>query len=100
MGQNSVVKGKIVLVLFPFDDSRADKVRPAVCLTNPVGKYHHIVVAFITSRIPDDILQTDIVLNNFGSDFSATGLRVQSTVRIHRLMTVPTNVIRRELGIL
>ena len=55
-----MVKGKIVLVLFPFDDSRTDKVRSAVCLTNPVGKYHHIVVAFITSRIPGDILQTDL----------------------------------------
>lgn len=100
MGQNSMVKGKIVLVLFPFDDARTDKVRPAVCLTNSVGKYHHIVVAFITSRIPGDILQTDIVLNDFESGFPATGLRVQSTIRLHRLMTIPTNVIRRELGIL
>jgi mRNA interferase MazF len=30
--------------------------------------------------------------------FSATGLRVSSTLRVHRLMTITTSVIRRELG--
>lgn len=32
-----MMKGKVVLVPFPFDDLSANKVRPAVCLTNPVG---------------------------------------------------------------
>ncbi|MGR3218399.1 MAG: type II toxin-antitoxin system PemK/MazF family toxin [Candidatus Anammoxibacter sp.] len=100
MGKNLVVKGKVVLVSFPFDDFRIEKVRPAVCLTNPVGKYSHVVVAFITSRTPEDILQTDIVLNDTEPNFSATGLHTQSTIRLHRLMTIPQNIIRRELGIL
>lgn len=100
MEGNSVVKGKVALVSFPFDNSQSVKLRPAVCLTNPIGKYHHVVVAFITSRIPDELLQTDIVLNCENADFIATGLRVSSTIRLHRLMTIPANVIRRELGIL
>ncbi len=93
-----MVKGKVTLVSFPFDNLKTEKVRPAVCLTNPVGKYGHIVVAFITSRIPDDRLETDIVLNETDSDFPSTGLHTQSTVRLHRLMTIPKNIIRRELG--
>lgn len=31
----SMTKGKVVLVPFPFDDLTADKVRPALCLTDP-----------------------------------------------------------------
>ena len=32
-----MLKGKIVLVPFPFDDLSATKVRPAVCLTDSIG---------------------------------------------------------------
>lgn len=32
-----MTKGKVVLVPFPFDDLSSTKVRPAVCLTNPIG---------------------------------------------------------------
>lgn len=39
-----MVKYKIVLVPFPFDDFSSVKVRPAVCLTNPIGKFDHIII--------------------------------------------------------
>ena len=90
--------GKVVLVPFPFDDLTAQKVRPAICLTNPIGSHHHVVLAFITSRIPNDLLETDVVLDSKSTDFDITGLRVSSTLRLHRLMTVTTVLIKRELG--
>jgi mRNA interferase MazF len=31
-------------------------------------------------------------------DFSSTGLRVSSVLRLHRLMTVTTSLFQRELG--
>ena len=90
--------GKVVLVPFPFDDLTAQKVRPAVCLTKPLGSHHHVVLAFITSKIPNDLLETDVVLDSKSVDFDLTGLRVSSTLRLHRLMTVTTALIKRELG--
>jgi len=93
-----MTKGKVVLVPFPFDDLSAAKVRPAVCLTDPVGPHRHIILAFITSRIPADLMETDIVLDTSQSDFVTTGLRVSSTLRLHRLMTASTSLILRELG--
>ncbi|MCY7323137.1 MAG: type II toxin-antitoxin system PemK/MazF family toxin, partial [Phormidesmis sp. CAN_BIN36] len=39
------MKGKVVLVNFPFDDLSATKVRPAYCLTNSIGIHRHIVLA-------------------------------------------------------
>lgn len=93
-----MMRGKVVLVPFPFDDLIAAKVRPAVCLTEPIGPYGHIVLAFITSRIPSDLLESDIVVESTQPDFSSTGLHVPSTVRLHRLMTLPIGLIQRELG--
>ncbi|MEP0777297.1 type II toxin-antitoxin system PemK/MazF family toxin [Microcoleus sp. ZQ-A2] len=45
-------------------------------------------------------MATDIVLDTSDLDFAATGLRVSSAIRLHRLMTVSTSVIKRELGTL
>lgn len=93
-----MIKGKVVLLPFPFDDLSAAKVRPAVCLTEPIGPYNHIVLAFITSQIPPDLVETDLILDAHQTDFALTGLKVSSTLRLHRLMTVTTSLIRRELG--
>lgn len=93
-----MIKGKIVLVPFPFDDLVASKVRPAVCLTNRIGHHHHVIVSFISSRIPVDLLEIDLILDSTHKDFVKTGLRVSSTLRLHRLMTVTTALFQRELG--
>jgi mRNA interferase MazF len=93
-----MTRGKVVLVPFPFDDLTAQKARPAVCLTDPLGPHHHIVLAFITSREPSEPLASDVVLDSQDPDFGQTGLQVRSTLRVHRLVTVASSVIKRELG--
>jgi mRNA interferase MazF len=92
------MKHKIVLVPFPFDDLSSTKVRPAVCLTEPIGEHRHVVLAFITSRVPDEPLPTDLIFAETDKDFPVTGLRVSSTLQLHRMMTVATSIIVRELG--
>ncbi len=93
-----MIRGKVVLLPFPFDDLSATKVRLAVCLTEPIGSHRHVVVAFITSQIPASLLDSDLVLDERSASFATTGLRVSSMLRLHRLMTVTTEVIQRELG--
>ena len=93
-----MTKGKIILVPFPFDDLSATKVRPAVCLTNPVGAHRHVVLAFITSQVPTDLMESDVALDASQPGFETTGLRVSSTLRLHRMMTVSTSLILRDLG--
>lgn len=92
------MKGKIVLVPFPFDDLSSQKVRPALCLTDEIQPYRHIVLAFITSQISATPAKTDLVIETSDADFAKTGLKVSSTVRLHRLMTVAKSIIRRQLG--
>ncbi len=93
-----MIRGKVVLVPFPFDDLTGTKVRPAVCLTEPIGPFHHGVVAFVSSQIPADQLDTDVLLDPSRPDAAATGLRVASVLRLHRLLTITTRIIRRQLG--
>jgi mRNA interferase MazF len=93
-----MTKGRIVLVPFPFDDMTASKVRPAMCLTDPIGPHRHVVVAFVSSQMPADIASTDGVLNPKRRDFAATGLGVASVLRLHRLVTLTTALIRRDMG--
>ena len=93
-----MIKSKIVLVPFPFDDLSAQKLRPTICLTNEISEHHHVIVAFITSRIPEPLLKSDTIIRSTEEHFSQSGLKVTSTIRLHRMMTISTGIIRRELG--
>jgi mRNA interferase MazF len=93
-----MLKHRVVLVPFPFDDLSATKVRHAVCLSNEIGPHQHVILGFITSRIPSVVLPTDLILDPADPDFALTGLRSASTLQVHRLMTAATSLIRRELG--
>ncbi len=92
------MKHKIVLVPFPFDDLSGMKIRPAVCLTNRIGTYDHVVIAFITSQASKANEVSDLMLNETDPDFSQTGLKVTSAIRLHRLVTVPVAIVQRTLG--
>ncbi len=53
------MKGKIILVPFPFTDLSASKLRPALVLHE--GK-RDVVTAFISSRIPSNHAESDVVI--------------------------------------
>ena len=91
---------KVILVPFPFDDLTGTKVRPAVCLTEAVGAHRHVTLAFITSVVPAQLEPTDLLLESSGADFASTGLKVRSALRLHRMVTVSTAIIQRQLGVL
>jgi mRNA interferase MazF len=68
-----MIRGRVVLVSFPFDDFSGTKVRPAVCLTDAVGTHRHVILAFISSRVPAELLESDLILDSTQADFAATG---------------------------
>ena len=92
------MKYKIVLVPFPFDDLSSKKVRPAICLTDEIQPFGQVVLAFITSHVSQNPNATDLVIDSKDVGFAITGLKVSSTVRLHRLITVSKTIFRRELG--
>lgn len=92
------MKYRIVLVPFPFDDLSGTKLRPALCLTDSIGVYQHVVIAFITSQLSKATESSDLPLLPSDADFSQTGLKVASALRLHRLVTIPTRLMQRQLG--
>jgi mRNA interferase MazF len=95
-----MMRGKIVLLPFPFDDFSATKVRPALCLTDEIGPHGHVVVAFISSKLPALPEEFDLVMHQADTEFLITGLRVDSVLKVNRMMTVTHSLILREMGTL
>lgn len=93
-----MIKNSIVLVPFPFDGFSVSKVRPVLCLTNEIGKYDHVIIAFITSKIPDDLIESDLIIRKQTENFLGTGLTVDSVIRLHKIVSIPKSLIKRKLG--
>jgi len=82
------VKGKIVLIPFPFTDLTAAKLRPAIVLFE--GE-RDVVVAFISSRVPQRPTLTDIVVDEAHPEFEMTGLKTSSVIRLDKVATILFN---------
>jgi mRNA interferase MazF len=93
-----MIKNAIVLVPFPFDDLSASKVRPALCLTAEIGKFDQVIIAFISSIIPDELLESDLIMIKHSENSLGTGLSVDSVIRLHKIVTIPKSLIKRKLG--
>ena len=67
------MKGKIVLVPFPFTDLTAAKLRPALVIYE--GK-KDVVMAFISSKIPSELSEVDILITKDHASFRKAGLKI------------------------
>ena len=92
------MKFKIVLIDFPFDDFSETKLRPALCLTNPISEHNQIVLALITSNLQNANETADVLIEKDQVDFQVTGLKVSSVIKIHRLLTTTDKIIRKIIG--
>ena len=91
------MKYKIVLINFPFDDLSGSKLRPALCLTNYISRFNHIVFAAITSDLANATEDTDIIIE-INKETSGTGLKVPSVLKIYRLLTASETIIQKTIG--
>ncbi len=100
MGKQTVRRGSIVLVRYPFSDLSGTKVRPAVILTpdNLLSRMDDVLCLFISSSIPADVLPTDLILEKSHPSFARTGLQFQSVFRTHKLALLHKSLVIRALG--
>jgi len=89
------VKGKIVLIPFPFTDLTATKLRPALVLFE--GQ-KDVVVAFISSRVPRRPAPTEILIDETHPEFKLTGLKRSSVIRLDKVATISKDLILGEIG--
>ncbi|MGB9722236.1 MAG: type II toxin-antitoxin system PemK/MazF family toxin [bacterium] len=87
--------GKLVLVPFPFTDLTASKLRPALVLYECE---EDVILAFISSKIPDRPSETDVIITSKNAGFKKTGLKVDSVIRLDKITTVLKELVLGEIG--
>ena len=89
------MKGKIVLLPFPFTDLTTTKLRPALVIYE--GE-KDVIVAFISSKVSSRSLETNILLTKERRGFRRTGLKVDSVIRVDKIATLLKDLVVGELG--
>ena len=92
------MKYQFAIIPYPFDDFSDVKPRPVLCLTEKIGQYNHIVVAMVTTQISKATEPSDLLLFSTSAAFSETGLRQDSAIRLHRLLTIKEGSIDQIFG--
>ncbi len=87
-----LVKGDVVVVLFPFSDLSSAKKRPALVIATPDGD--DVILCQITSRLISD--RYAILIGE--TDFSSGSLRQESNVRPTRIFTADRRIIQYTAG--
>jgi len=88
------------LTNFPFTDLSSFKRRPALVISKVSSEKEDVIVAFISSVIPDKLNETDFVLNTEHKDFTGTGLKKKSVFKMDKLATLNKSIFSGELGYL
>ena len=90
-------KGDIVLIPFPFTDLSQTKLRPAIILwADSTG--NDVTLCFVSSQKIDNLSSGEFLLDAADPEFSSTGLKTASKVRVTRLVTIDRQLIARRLG--
>ena len=82
--------GDIVLLKFPFTDSKTFKRRPALVIND--FKDGDIIVCRLTSQIYKT--PYDIYIENW----EKSGLKLPSVIRVHKLATLEKNIVEIIIG--
>lgn len=93
--QRTTLKGKIVLIYFPFTDLRGRKLRPALVLHD---SERDVVVAFISSRVDKYDPETDVLITMSHLEFRLTGLKTDSVLKLSKIATLHKRLIAGEIG--
>ncbi len=89
------MKGKIVLIHFPFTDLTDSKLRPALVLHE---SEHDVVVAFISSKVPVYFQDSDFPVPTDHPSFLFTGLKISSVIKFDKIATIAKDLIEGEIG--
>ena len=90
--------GDIVLLRFPQADLSAGKLRPALVVAIAPGRHLDVLLSLITSRAYQEIPDFDEAISPAEADFTSSGLKARSIIRLARLVSVDMAVINARLG--
>src|SRR6266511_4393238 len=90
--------GEIVLLRLPQSDLSPGKLRPVLVLTELPGPFGDLLVCGISSQLRQEIPDWDERLTPADADFTTSGLKVASVIRLNWLAAVSPRVSVGTLG--
>jgi mRNA interferase MazF len=90
--------GLIALVLFPFTDFSAGKLRPVLLLRRSSRRYDDWLTCMISSRLWQAEPDLDEIISPEDADFAASGLKAASVLRLSRLAVVEGRMLAGCMG--
>src|SRR3989304_2687515 len=93
-----IQRDEIYLASFPFGDTAGMKLGPVLTLTGTMGPISEVLVAYISSVVPQALLPSDILLNPSTAEHESTNLKAKSVLRLHKLATIHRRAIVGRLG--
>ena len=95
-------RGDVVIVPFPFvtSDGASQKARPALVISDHSidRRFEDLIMVGITSRIVEDLKETEYKIIEGTEAFRYSGLAKTSVVRCEYIMTMPRRLVARRLG--
>ena len=74
------------------------KRRPAIIVSRDNKKSQDVIIAFITSVVPDGLTSTDLMFDTKHRDFRKSGLQKNSVIKLDKLATLNKAIFSGELG--
>lgn len=90
--------GQVVLFPFPQTNQIKKKLRPALLLERVPGPFDDWLLCMISSQLQQEIKNFDEVMKKSDADFSASGLKTESLIRIGRVAVVEAGMIVGSIG--
>jgi mRNA interferase MazF len=93
-----MTRGTVVLTPFPFTDLQGAKVRPAIIVSRTDRPGDDVILAFISSIVPAQVVLTDLIVDPESSEGRNAGLKRISVIKCDTLATVQRRILLGELG--
>ena len=86
------MKGRLFFLISLETDHVSGKLRPALVLRSLPGSYNDWLICVITTRLYHENAGIDEVIKKTDPDFSHTGLKLPSLIRVTRIAVVSTSI--------
>ena len=91
-------RGTIVLTPFPFTDLSGNRVRPALVISRSDRKDVDLMITFITNDTGKALGPSELLIETTHQDLARTGLKLNSVIRLDKLVTVDSHILLGSLG--
>ena len=90
--------GDVILFRFPQADLADGKLRPALLLGKLPGEYDDWLTCMISSQTRHRMPGFDEIVQEDDPDYSQSGLKLESVIRVGRLAVIEGNLLLGEVG--